>query len=249
MARVAAAAGTRVLVATPHVNPRFENRAARIEPLVAELNRRIRDEGLELEVRAGAEVALLSAAALDEEELRRLRLGGGPWLLVEPPTADVEHEVRALVAGLLDQGHRVLLAHPERCPAIRRDPGVLASLVGDGVLASVTASSLRGHFGEDVARFALELLRSDLVHNVASDAHHHELRPPTMLDELDLAGLAPLAEWLTVRVPRAILDGAEIPQRPLIRASSRAGTRRAPRESIRAGGASPRPAPPPASSR
>ena len=250
MARVAAGAGTRVLVATPHVNHRFENRASRIEPLVAELNERIREEGLELEVRAGAEVALLGAAGLDAEELRRLRLGGGPWLLVEPPTAEVEADVRELVGALLDQGHRVLLAHPERCPAIRRDPGMLASLVGEGVLASVTSSSLRGHFGEEVARFALELVRSELIANVASDAHHHELRPPTMLDELDLTGLAPLAEWLTTKVPRAILDGAEIPQRPLIRASSLTRSARVGRESaIGAGRASHRPARPPTSSR
>jgi protein-tyrosine phosphatase len=250
MARVAAAAGTRVLVATPHVNHRYENRAARIEPLVAELNRVIAEEGLALEVRPGAEIALLSASGLDAEELLRLRLGGGPWLLVEPPTASVEADVEGLVMALLDQGHRVLLAHPERCPAFRRDPGTLASLVGEGVLASVTTASLRGHFGEEVARFALELLRSELVQNVASDAHHHELRPPTMCDELDRAGLGGLAEWLTAKVPEAILEGTDIPQRPLVRAAPQTRSTWVRREpTVRAAGANPRPAPPPASSR
>lgn len=248
MARVAAGAGTRILVATPHVNHRYENRAWQIEPLVADLNGRIRAEGIELEVRAGAEVALLSAARMDAEELLRLRLGGGPWLLVEPPTSQVEADVEGLVMGLLEKGHRVLLAHPERSPAFRRDPGTLASLVGEGVLASVTAASLRGHFGEEVARFALELLRSELVQNVASDAHHHELRPPTMLDELDRAGLGALAEWLTARVPEAILAGAEIPQRPLVRASPRTRSTWVRREpGVRAGGTGSRTAPPPAS--
>ncbi len=250
MARVAARAGTQVLVATPHVNRRYANRASRIEPLVADLNRRIREEGLELEVRPGAEVALLGVTGLDTEELVRLRLGGGPWLLIEPPTAPVEDDVQGLVMALVADGHRVLLAHPERCPAFQRDPGVLATLVGEGVLAAVTSASLRGHFGEEVGRFALELLRSELVHNVASDAHHHELRPPTMLGELERAGLGPLAEWLTTSVPRAILDGAEIPQRPLVRASPQtrsAWVRREP--SIRSSGAGSRPATPPASPR
>ncbi len=249
MVGVAVRAGTRVMVATPHVNRRYDNRASRIEPLVADLNRRIGDQGLELEVRPGAEVALLSAGGLDAEELLRLRLGGGPWLLVEPPTAPVGDDVQGLVMALVEQGHRVLLAHPERCPAFQRDPGVLATLVGEGVLAAVTAASLRGRFGEEVARFALELLRSELVHNVASDAHHHELRPPTMLGELERAGLGPLAQWLTTSVPRAILEGAEIPQRPLVRASPQtrsAWVRREP--SIRTGGVGSHPATPPASS-
>ncbi len=248
MARVAARGGTRVLVATPHVNRRYDNRSSRIAPLVDDLNRRIGREGLELEVRPGAEVALLSVAGLDAEELLGLRLGNGPWLLVEPPTAPVEDDVQGLLRALLERGHSVLLAHPERCPAFQRDPGALATLVGEGVLASVTASSLRGHFGEEVARFALELLRSELIHNVASDAHHHELRPPTMLGELDRAGMAPLAQWLTTSVPRAILEGAEIPERPLVRADPQtrsAWVRREP--SIRARGAGSRPAAPPTS--
>ena len=248
MARVAARAGTKVLVATPHVNRRYANRAPGIQALVADLNGRIRNEGLELEVRPGAELALRSVAGLDPAELMRLRLGGGPWLLVEPPTAPVEEDVRALVMGLVEEGHRVLLAHPERCPAFQRDPGLLATLVGEGVLASVTAASLRGHFGEEVARFALELLRSELIHNVASDAHHHERRPPTMRGELERAGLGPLAEWLTTSVPEAILEGAEIPQRPLVRAGAQTRAAWVKREpSVRAGGASALPTSPPAS--
>jgi protein-tyrosine phosphatase len=249
IARVAASAGTRVLVATPHVNRRYQNRAAEIGPLVEELNGRLEAEGLDLEVRPGAEVALLTAADLEEQELARLHLGGGPWLLVEPPTAAVKADVEAQVMALVERGHRVLLAHPERCPAFRCDPGILASLVGEGVLASVTAASLRGRFGEEVARFALELLRSELVHNVASDAHHHELRPPTMLDELDRAGLGTIAEWFTVRVPGAILSGTEIPQRPLVRASAHSRSTWVRREPVTRRTVSGQPAPPPASSR
>jgi tyrosine-protein phosphatase YwqE len=40
-----------------------------------------------------------------------------------------------------------------------------------------------------------------MVHNVASDAHDHVHRPPGIAAELDRAGLAPLADWLTQAVP------------------------------------------------
>ena len=118
------------------------------------------------------------------------------------------------------------------------------------MLASVTAASLRGHFGEEVGRLALELLRSELVHNVASDAHHHERRPPTMLGELDRAGLGAIAEWFTVRVPGAILEGTEIPRRPLVRAGVQSRSTWVRREPVtRERTVSGQPAPPPASSR
>ena len=76
------------------------------------------------------------------------------------------------------RGHHVVLAHPERCPAFHRDPSMLTSLVSAGALTSVTAGSLVGRFGDEVRRFALELVRDGMVHNVASDAHDDVRRPP-----------------------------------------------------------------------
>ena len=66
-------------------------------------------------------------------------------------------------------------------------------------------------------RFALELARDGMIHNVASDAHDHARRPPGWRSELEQAGLGPLAEWLTQEVPAAILSGEEtIPPRPAV---------------------------------
>jgi hypothetical protein len=53
------------------------------------------------------------------------------------------------------------------------------------------------------------------LHNVASDAHDDVQRRPEIGVELERAGLTGLARWLTEEVPGAILEGAEIPRRPL----------------------------------
>jgi protein-tyrosine phosphatase len=217
LARAAARAGTEVLVATPHVSARHPNRAEAIARCLDELRGRMQmdaDSGEPApELRAGAEVALAYATELDDEELVRLRLGGGPWLLLEPPTAPVDFDVAERVTQIAARGHRILLAHPSaaRLPA---RPGHARALVGAGALTSVTAAALRGRFGTNVRHFAIELVHEGLVHNVASDAHHHEQRPPTMTQELERAGLGPLAGWLTSEVPAAILAGEEIPARP-----------------------------------
>jgi protein-tyrosine phosphatase len=221
LARAAAAAGTQTMVATPHVNSRYRNDARRIARLVDELNGRLVEErvlsattGEPLRIRRGAEVALTAIAELAPEELRELTLGGGSWLLVEPPFAVVAPNLDALLLELPVEGRRVVLAHPERCPAFRREPRMLERLVRAGMLTSITAGSLGGHFGEEARRFALALAREGMLHNVASDAHDTLRRPPEIARELERAGLAPLARWLTVEVPSAILDGGEIPPRP-----------------------------------
>ena len=85
MARAAAAQGTRTIVATPHVNARFPNRAAQIAAGVAQLNASLREAGVELEVLPGAEIAMTVLDQLDGGELESLGLGGGRWLLIECP--------------------------------------------------------------------------------------------------------------------------------------------------------------------
>lgn len=215
LVRAAAAAGTHTIVATPHVNRLYPNDAATIAGLVDELNKRLADDETAVEVRPGAEVALTRIAGIEAEQLARLRLGGGPWLLVEPPFTPVASNLDALLLEIQRQGHRVLLAHPERCAALRKHPQMLRSIVRGGILTSVTAASFAGDFGEEARRFAMAMAREELLHNVASDAHDHSKRPPGMAEELDRAGLGGLTEWLTQDVPAAILDGAEtIPRRP-----------------------------------
>ena len=218
LARAAVAAGTRVLLATPHVSWSYPtNDAATIAALVDELNARLEAEGVALEVRAGAELAITRLIEIAPAELPRLSLGGSPWLLVEPPFAPTIAGLDSILLDLQRQGHRILLAHPARCQAFHRDPGMLRELVSEGILTSITAGSLVGRFGEHVRRFSLSLARDGLIHNVASDAHDNVRRPPGTAAELRQAGLEPLADWLTEQVPAAILaGGAEIPPRPAV---------------------------------
>jgi protein-tyrosine phosphatase len=214
LARAAAASGTATLVATPHVSWRYPNEAATIARLVEELNTRLDAEGIPLQVRPGAEIAMTRAAELEPAELGRLGLGGGQWLLVECPFTPVATGMDALVLDLQRRGHHVVLAHPERCPAFHRDRRPLEMLVREGVLTSITAGSLVGRFGGTVQRFAMQLVRDELVHNVASDTHDLERRPPGMGAELEAAGLQDLTQWLTRTVPAAMLGGEEVPPRP-----------------------------------
>jgi len=216
LARAAVAAGTRMLVATPHVSWAYPNDPDTIAARVEELRVRLESEGIPLELRAGAEIAMTRLIDMRTENLLPLRLGGGAWLLVEPPFSPTVTGLQPLLFDLQRQGHGILLAHPERCPAFHREPELLPELVSEGVLTSVTASSLVGRFGEEVRRFALKMAREQLIHNVTSDTHDTVRRPPGVTAELRKAGLGPLEDWLTEEVPTAILGGAEIPPRPAV---------------------------------
>jgi protein-tyrosine phosphatase len=217
LARAAAEAGTKTIVATPHVSWDWpENDAARIAAAVDAVNTELLAQGIDLEVRPGAEVAMTRAADLTEEELRALHLGGGPYLLVECPHSPAASGFEGLLSALAHAGHGIVLAHPERCPAFHRDRTTLERLVGNGMLSSITAGSLSGRFGRQVRTFAHEMLRDGLVHNVASDAHDLTRRPPGTDAILAQEGLGDGTDWLTRQVPLAVLDGGRVPPPPVM---------------------------------
>lgn len=219
MARRAAADGTGTIAATPHVSPRYRNRAAEIAEGVGALNEALAQDGVALRVVAGAEIAPALLPVMEDGELARLSLGGGPYLLIEAPLEAVGDELEAAVDELLTQGHGVVLAHPERAPSFQRDPGRLAALVERGVLCSLTAPALTGRFGRRVQAFADRLFEAGLVHNLASDAHDAVARPPEIWSYVAaaarrLTGLERQAPWLLEEVPSAILAGDSLPPRP-----------------------------------
>jgi protein-tyrosine phosphatase len=214
LARVAADAGVLTIVATPHVSWRYRNNARTIAALVSELNQQLRREALSINVCAGAEIASTILADLDPAELSGLTLGRSSWLLIEPPFSPVVSGLESIIGQARRDGNRIVLAHPERCPAFHRDPKMLGALVRDGALSSVTAGSLTGRFGTTVKRFAMQMVREQLVHNVASDAHDTIQRAPGMAQHLEKAKLGPLSQWLTCEVPHAILNDEPIPARP-----------------------------------
>lgn len=216
LVRAAAAQGTRTIVATPHVNTRFPNRAGVIARAVKELNEALAQAGVAVEIRPGAEIAMTALDQLDDADLTALALGGegGTALLIECPFTPAVQGFAGAVTRLQERGRRIVLAHPERCAGFQLHPELLAQLIADGALASVTAASVAGRFGREARRLALEMLDAGLVHNFASDGHDGAGRPPAIAEPLRAAGLGEQLEWLTELVPAAILAGAPLPPRP-----------------------------------
>lgn len=216
LCREAQAAGIGTIVATPHVSWQYEaNDASRIARACDEVRAALAREGVDVAIVPGAEVALTRAMELDDEELESLRLGGGPWLLVEPPFAPSAGGVPELLERVQRRGHRIVIAHPERIPAFQRDRGALEHCIELGMVTSVTAGALGGSFGRTVQRFALGLLRDGLVHDVASDAHGPAVgRPARVADELREAGWASHVDHLCRAVPAALLAGEDPPAPP-----------------------------------
>jgi protein-tyrosine phosphatase len=219
LARFAESQGTMTLVATPHVSWRYVNDPPTIARELEAVREAVREAGLDLQIQSGAEIAVPRLGDLSDEALCELRLGHGPWLLVESPLTQSVGDLEPVLDALHRRGHWIILAHPERSPLFLRDPRRLGALVSKGVLCSITASALVGAFGHEIRSFAAALVREGLVHNISSDAHDVDRRPPVVRAHVEAAAahvpeLTGRIEWLTSEVPQAIITGDVLPKPP-----------------------------------
>jgi len=212
MARAAVEGGVEAIVATPHVSWTYPNDPATFAARVAQVQEALDGAGIPLRVHSGAEIASSMFHDIDDDALRACALGGGRYVLLEPPLVGPAPFIERMVFELGLKGFSVVLAHPERVQAFQQNIDMVEALVDHGAVCSVTAMSAAGRFGGAVKKVTGELLRRGLVHNLASDAHDADFRSPALQPQLERAaaefpGLEDWLEWMTVDVPQAIVSG------------------------------------------
>jgi protein-tyrosine phosphatase len=208
MARQAAADGIEAICATPHIRHDHDVRIHEVAGRVEALNAHLREQGVPVAVLQGGEVAETALEELSEEELARLSLGGGPWVLLEPAPGPLSDSLLRRVAHLAERGRRALIAHPERHLSADMFERI-GRLVEEGALVQATADFF---LRERTAAGMLALAAAGLVHVLSSDAHSsHGGRPVhlaaafTKLREVEPA--AAHLEWMAETAPRAIVAG------------------------------------------
>ena len=219
MARVAAQQGTRVMVCTPHRKDVGENSSVgHVEELVADINRDLEGDGVELRLLVGMENHLDLDLPEDIAAGEALTLNGTRYCLVELPFFGRPNYLEDVLFQIQLQGIVPVLAHPERIEAVQDDIALLAGFVERGMLSQVTAGSVVGHFGNKVRSITQNLLRQRLVHILASDTHFPAgPRSPELLEGVEAAanivGKAE-AEAMVTDTPRRMVEDLGVELEP-----------------------------------
>jgi protein-tyrosine phosphatase len=211
MARQAVNDGIEAVCATPHIRHDHDVRIEEVAERVAALNSHLAEEGIPVEVLSGGEVAETAVEALSEEELARVSLGAGRWILLEPAPGPLGDSLERRVAHLAERGHRTLIAHPERHVSADMFER-MARLVGAGALIQATADFF---LRERTAAGMVGLAERRLVHVLGSDAHSSHGGRPVHLSEAfaklrEIEPIAPHVDWISETAPRAIVEGRNL---------------------------------------
>lgn len=219
MARQAEEDGIEAVCATPHIRHDHDVRIEELAGRVLGLNARLEQELVAVRILQGGEVAETAVEGLSEEELARVALGGGNWVLLEPAPGPLSDTLLRRVAHLHERGYRALVAHPERhlsADMFER----MAALVAEGALIQATADFF---LREQMAVGMLAMAERGLVHVLSSDAHTvlagRPIRLSPALEKLgEVELLAPHIEWIAETAPSAIVNGdpLESPYEPAL---------------------------------
>lgn len=220
MARLAAAAGTQIICATPHVLggewlPAWGSLVTRCQELTAELQA----AGLALQLVSGSEFFM------DLELLPLLTgpgaycLNGGRYLLLELPALEVPSFAEEFLFTLQARGITPVLAHPERYPAFQKQPERLEEWLEKGLLLQVNGPSFCGKQGQRAQELAERLLQAGQVHLIGSDAHSAGKRNPDLHVAAErirqLAG-PEVAQRLFHQNPQDVLAGRDLAPMPVL---------------------------------
>ncbi len=182
LAKEAVQEGVHTIVASPNqMDGRYINDPDKVLSDVDNLNNTLKRVGIDLRILPGQEIHLSDQFLTAFDQGRLLTLADSKkYMLVELPNDSVLPVIHQVISKLREHKITMIVAHPERNLALLNEPKELNKLARRGVLFQVTSSSINGFFGQEVADFALEMLRRGFVttiasetHGVTSDQHYH----------------------------------------------------------------------------
>ncbi|MGO0062403.1 tyrosine-protein phosphatase [Brevibacillus fluminis] len=182
MARHASADGITDIVATPHThNGIYVNHRDDIVPKVLELQQRLDQRGIAIQLHAGAEIhmhldlvdRILSGESLSLADERK-------YVMIEMPSHHLPMFADDMLYELSTRGITPIICHPERNSYLQEHAERLVKWIYQGAVMQVTAASVIGLRGWRIRRLTDTMFRHNLVHIIASDGHNMAGRKPEL---------------------------------------------------------------------
>lgn len=185
MARCYIDLGISKIIATPHFIPGTAWAANRekINEKVTEVQNYLNEQNIALQIYPGMEIAYHTKVMSRLEKGLLQSLANSQYYLLEPSFQDSQHDVLQCARQLMEQGQKVILAHPERIKTFQENLEPLRAAIISGLEVQLNSGSILGKFGETCKQTAMQLIVADNVHYLASDAHSADNRKPLDVKE------------------------------------------------------------------
>jgi protein-tyrosine phosphatase len=174
------------VIATPHFIGDYDSKATpeNINEKITTLMNELKKENIKLEIYPGMEVFASNDTVDRLEKGEILTLNNSRYVLIEFSFENIPKYMSELLFSMQLKGYIPIIAHPERYNVRYRKSGIIKKAVENGSLLQVNSGSIMGVHGSEIREEAIRLLRSGMVHLVATDAHG-DRRPIYSISEVE----------------------------------------------------------------
>jgi protein-tyrosine phosphatase len=218
MAAMAAEDGITHVVCTPHANNQYKFDPQIISERLDQLRGALTAAEIGIVLGRGCDFHITWENLQDAiANPSKYTINGGQYLLIELPDFVLPMGLENTLNDLRFAGMEPILTHPERNPAIQRNPERMKPWIAQGLIVQVTAGAVLGRFGKKAQKLAHQFVRDNWAHVIATDAHNATGRPPRMRQAFDLIADTygeETAQRLCIENPRAIFESANLYYQP-----------------------------------
>lgn len=181
MLRIAEKDGISHMILTPHHKPMHHNVSPGHNVSYRKaLQEKAEQQGIKVKLFSGNEIYYSDETRDQLERGEICSLAGSDYVLVEFHPTNPYKAIHNAMYRVQSAGYIPIVAHVERYSDILSHPAYVEELVEMGCYIQVNASSVLGKYGLGVAHFTKKLLKQELVHFVATDAHDTKRRSPKL---------------------------------------------------------------------
>ncbi|MBQ3452761.1 hypothetical protein IJG28_00965 [Candidatus Saccharibacteria bacterium] len=161
------------IVATPHyiVDTDYVSRREVNAKLVRELQEKLSAKKIGVRIWLGNEIYIDTKILELVGDGKISTLGQGKHLLVELPINGEFENYADYLGEMMDSGHKVVLAHPERYGIFQEDYQKVVEMYNMGILLQCNFRSILGKYGKEAEKLVRRVARDKLIYVLASDTH------------------------------------------------------------------------------
>lgn len=191
LAQTAVDEGIKHTVLTPHHNKYWvTNEKEKVLRLTKKVENVIDEAGIPLSVSPGQEIRMNEEFLEDLFNDNYLSIdANGKYYLVEFSWQTFPSFAKDYLQQMLDADIIPVIAHPERQQPFIENPNILRVLINMGCISQITATSIVGGYTEEIRQTAYQMMRENLIHVIASDAHDTVVRPYNLNQALNILKL------------------------------------------------------------
>lgn len=182
LVRMAWKNGTRTLFLTPHYRGKFKESPQWLRESFSMFSQMVREELPAMKLVLGSEVHYEAEMPERIQQKQVLSINDSQYLLLEFRGSSLRSQIIAGVSEVIRCGFIPIIAHVERYQEFLTDDSLVPEVLEKGALVQLNADSVMGQNGLRVKKFCHRMLKEQMVHFIASDAHDTRKRPPLLRD-------------------------------------------------------------------